>query len=269
MLLWREAFTAELEETADDPMVPMHDEPGTRPIYSSKGKFREHYPEGDEPQHHVHGNEPGEMETDFINWPDEGPSAAADTRTGHNWQDVFGPTISIPLPEKDEPVGRELLEPEVYTSPAMEPVEVSHDPAMQAFVRESAIQFQHSLREARVKDYLTMQRRRRRNRNRRPATPVAPTTTRQSIGMIYLWASQNFLDPLHMGECSLGLYIAPEFRRKDSVLAVDFVVKQAFQDPECHRLQSIMVENQDKLYILDLLARAYVFSPPSIIPQKR
>jgi hypothetical protein len=55
----------------------------------------------------------------------------------------------------------------------------------------------------------------------------------------------------------MGFYIAPAFRQKQSVVsAVNEVAKIAFNDRECHRLQSIVVDNDDKLPTLELLASA-------------
>jgi RimJ/RimL family protein N-acetyltransferase len=65
------------------------------------------------------------------------------------------------------------------------------------------------------------------------------------------------MDPLHMGECSMGFYIDPAFRQNQLIVnAVNEVTKIAFTDHECHRLQSIVVDNDDKLPTLELLASA-------------
>ena len=66
---------------------------------------------------------------------------------------------------------------------------------------------------------------------------ASPKITRRTISLIYMSTSQTLPDPLHMGECILGLYIDPVHCRKDCLLnAVDLFVKHAFQDLGCHRL---------------------------------
>ncbi|KJA16665.1 hypothetical protein HYPSUDRAFT_284726 [Hypholoma sublateritium FD-334 SS-4] len=261
VLLWREAFMAKIEEDADEPLVPLPGgSPGVSPIYASA--FPEVGPAAEAPMHVAHTAD--ETGSDFINWPDEGPAHEASTdASSEDTQEadymVLDGASPVLSPHAEDGVGREHLNPEVYTSPAKEPAELQQDPHMQTLVYESAKRFQQELREQRVKEYLASQRRqqRQRARARNPKPVEPPTTTRKPIGLIYLWTSQTFLDPLHMGECGLGVYIDPEHRGKDCLLgAVDGVVKFAFQDPNCHRLQSIIVENPDKLYTLELLARA-------------
>ena len=261
VLLWREAFMEKLEETADEPLVPLDGgSPGVRPIYASAGGVAEIGPDADAeaPMAADTADEPG---SHFINWPDEGPAheAPADAHSVEAQEvdymvlDGSSPILS---PHAEDGVGREHLSPE--TGPMEELAELPQDPHMQALVYDSAVRLQQTLREQRVKKYLAAQRRRSRARTVRNPKPVdPPTTTRKPIGLIYLWNSQTFLDPLHMGECGLGVYVDPEHRGKDCLFeAVDGVVKLAFQDPDCHRLQSIIVEHPDKLYILELLARA-------------
>ncbi len=262
VLLWREAFMEKLEETADEPLVPLDGgSPGVRPIYASAGGVPEIGPDADA-EAPMAADTADEMGSDFINWPDEGPAheAPADAHSADtqevDYMDLDG-SSPILSPRAEDGVGREHLNPE--TGPTEELPELPEDPHTQILVYQSAERVQQELRERRVKEYLAAQRRRTRartsTRNLRPADP--PTTTCKPAGLIYLWTSQTFLDPLHMGECGLGVYVDPEHRGKDCLFeAVDGVVKRAFQDPNCHRLQSIIVEHPDKLYILELLARA-------------
>ncbi|PPQ73835.1 hypothetical protein CVT24_012260 [Panaeolus cyanescens] len=77
------------------------------------------------------------------------------------------------------------------------------------------------------------------------------------IGLIYLSTSQNYEDPLHLGECMLGFYVDPAHRHRPNLSdALDAVVAVAFRDHGCHRIQSIVVDNPDKLYSLQTLANA-------------
>lgn len=270
--LWREAFYAKLEQTSNDPPLSLSQfnqsqEQGVLPTYLSKGKFPE-YSSGflshDQPEtepallNRIQENADDDV-SDLINWPDEGPSDVAAHRQEHDTAD-FPMDISSPQPWQDV-LGRELLEPEVYTSPAREPVELPPDSEVQAFIYESAVKYQEELRSRTIKAYQLSKRREQMRAEAPPAAPAEPTKTTMPIGLIYLWTSQTLVDPLHMGECTLGLYIIPEQRGKDCLVdAAIEVVELAFKDPECHRLQSIIVENPDKLYNLDLLAQACVFS---------
>lgn len=261
VLLWREAFMAKIEEDTDEPLVPLHGgAPDVRPIYASRFPDVGPAAAAEAPMHMADAAD--ETGSDFINWPDEGPAHEAHTdAAGADAQEadymVLDGASPILSPHAEDGVGREHLSPEVYTSPAKEFAELKQDPHMQTLVYDSAVRLQQALREKRVKKYLAAQRRQQRARVRDPRPVGPPTTTCKPIGLIYLWTSQTFLDPLHMGECGLGVYIIPEHRGKDCLLAaVDGVVKLAFQDPNCHRLQSIIVENPDKLYTIELLARA-------------
>jgi RimJ/RimL family protein N-acetyltransferase len=267
--LWREAFFAKLEQTSNDPpLSPSHQshEPGVRPTYLSKGKFpdyRSGFLSDDQLGAELNRIEESDDDdvSDLINWPDEGPSDVAAHRQEHMYDTAdFPMDISSPQPWHDV-LGRELLEPEVYTSPARDPVELAPDPDIQAFIYESAVRYQEELRSQTIKEYQLSKRREQMRAEAPPALPAEPTKTTMPIGLIYLWTSQTLVDPLHMGECTLGIYIIPEHRGKDCLVdAANEVIELAFKDPECHRLQSIIVENPDKLYNLDLLARACVFS---------
>lgn len=80
------------------------------------------------------------------------------------------------------------------------------------------------------------------------------------IGLIYLSTSQNYDDPLHLGECTLGFYVDPAHRHRPNLsTALDAVAAVAFRDHTCHRLQSIIVDNPEKFYSLQTLASAYVY----------
>jgi len=137
--------------------------------------------------------------------------------------------------------GREHLESLQPNSPShvetISPIDTA-GPNLDALMHDAAIRLQNELRSNRIRAHESK------------TTPIP-------IGLIYLSASQNFLDPLHMGECSMGLYIDPAFRHKGAIInAINDVTEVAFNSHECHRLQSIVVDNEDKLPILELLASA-------------
>ncbi|KAF9482697.1 hypothetical protein BDN70DRAFT_874703 [Pholiota conissans] len=260
VLLWREAFMAKLEQSSNEPIPPSNvTQTHEQPIYSGKGKFPEFYS-----GFRDHGQTGAllnpfqgsdEDSSDLINWPDEGSS----NPSGFYDPSDFPMDVSSPGPDPDE-LGREYLQQEVYptnrSSPIIAATELPVDPNLQAMINEAAAKYQDELRAKTIKKYQMAKLKEQKKRKNPPAPPAEPTKMLAPIGLIYLWTSQTFLDPLHMGECSLGFYITPEYRGKDCLVdATSEVVDLAFKDPECRRLQSIVVENPDKLYNLDLLAR--------------
>jgi len=176
-----------------------------------------------------------------------------------DWSDVEGSTEPViqqgsskfyramnnpfrPLPE-DPNLGREYLESVQSDSPSLEFRETidKPDPNLKALIHDAALQLRSELRSNRIRAH--------------ESAAVEPKST--PIGLIYLSTSQNFMDPLHMGECSMGLYIDPAFRGKGAIInAINDVTEVAFNNHECHRLQSIVVDSEDMLHTLKLLASA-------------
>jgi RimJ/RimL family protein N-acetyltransferase len=62
------------------------------------------------------------------------------------------------------------------------------------------------------------------------------------IGLVYLTASQQVWDPLHVGELSIGIIIQPEHRGKGyGREVVSRVASIAFDHGQGHRLQAILL----------------------------
>ncbi|KDR72579.1 hypothetical protein GALMADRAFT_213117 [Galerina marginata CBS 339.88] len=272
ILRWREAFMAKLEEA--EPIVPpsrFSDSDDEMDSYTDKGKAREisgpflvPHDQGSYPSMDANINE---IPDDFINWPDDMPGDDDGTKTMANEGPSSSnePLANLQIYSMIEPVvvdkefGREYLEPEQYDTPVPELPELPVDPKFQAFIYDSAIKYRDELRARTIADYEKKKRARQAAQAARPL-PASPASAKKEvvpIGVIYLWTSQNFEDPLHVGEYSMGFYIAPDYRKREYLVdALNDVVKQAFNDHQCHRLQSIIVENNDKLYTLQLLAAA-------------
>jgi len=147
-------------------------------------------------------------------------------------------------PRREDPnFGREYLASVQSESPSLEPMEPIDKPSpnLEALIHGAALHLRGELRSNRIRAH--------------ELVASEPKTT--PIGLIYLSTAQNFMDPLHMGECSMGLYIAPAFRGKRAIInAINDVTEVAFNNHECHRLQSIVVDSEDMLPTLKLLASA-------------
>lgn len=257
--------------------IESDDEDGA-PSYTGKGKLPEYGGSFLIPHSQDHISTPIYSTSDdpesFINWPEDstndhdgdrlhgGPSFNNYSMPLEPVIDIYKPIVPVVVGKE---YGREYLEPDRYRTPARRLPKAPADPKYQAYLYEEAVRHRDELRAKRIAEYERKQAKQARQLALQtwplPSSPtVSPTQKVKSpIGLIYLWNSQNFDDPLHMGECSLGFYIAPEFRkRKYLVDALNDVVKQAFHDDQCHRLQAIVVENDDKLYSLQLLSASYV-----------
>ncbi|KAF9556275.1 hypothetical protein CPC08DRAFT_97133 [Agrocybe pediades] len=92
-------------------------------------------------------------------------------------------------------------------------------------------------------------------RRRSPLPPLMPIVG-IPIGIVYLWAPQSLSEnPLHGGEYCMGFYISPEYRAHTQLPRVlHNTIEQAFDDASCHRLQLILVENKEKLYVLEMVS---------------
>lgn len=65
----------------------------------------------------------------------------------------------------------------------------------------------------------------------------------KAIGLVYLTASPNFWDPLHVGELNIGIILQPKFRGKGYAQEVVLrVASIAFDEGHCHRLQAILLD---------------------------
>ncbi|KAF8899771.1 hypothetical protein CPB84DRAFT_1115184 [Gymnopilus junonius] len=254
VLKWREAFLDKLEDDDFEPIVPptkpedfddeesMHDDQDTIST---------------DPETQMDENT-----ANYINWPedtllDEQPvyqSSSVEPLTGLQFYKPIEPVLV------DKEFGREYLEPEQYDTPVPPPPEIPTIPEMDTFIYEQAVQYRDRLRALRVAEYERKQARRARQAARPPTSPgslpnIGSTPCNKPIGLIYLWTPQTFNDPLHMGECNLGFYFVPEYRKKEYLAeALNKAVEEAFEDKQCHRLQSIVVENDEKLYTLQLLS---------------
>jgi hypothetical protein len=264
-------------ETDDEP----DDE---QPIVTDKGKMREH------PVMPLWGNSRARQDPfdadheDLINWPEDGsdiggpPSTVDDSISDdepippltpfHSSELGFG---SVGIPRVDENFGREYLEPD--TEPVGELPPIPEDPVFKKFIKASALKIRDQFRARTVHLYEKRKAQRAAKAARREALgdidasattatpsqkpPVTWTSTSKAIGLVYLTSSQKFADPLHMGECNIGVYIAPEYRTAENASdAINAVVEDAFRDPDCHRLQAILVDHQDILDFLSLYSSA-------------
>ncbi|CAA7268361.1 unnamed protein product [Cyclocybe aegerita] len=212
----------------------------------------------------------GQVNTDdFINWPEDAPSpshhqsppATTSYATSEADESELSPSHGYQPKEVDENLGREYFEPELDTRPLPAQPEIPEDEELQKVILESAHRYREELRARRVAEFEERQIRKNSGRWPRPRTPPAsPSPLRKvskPIGLTYLATSQYFQDPLHIGECNIGVYIAPEFRDVEGIPeAIDQVVEFAFTNKDCHRLQAIVVENEDKWHSLNLLTTA-------------
>ena len=233
----------------------------------------------------------------LINWPedtasDDGgpPSTLADDES-FIWADgessTRSPTPAFNYgghgyedggPPSDDNFGREYLEPDMGLAGRLP--EIPQDPELQKFIRESAIKFRDQLRARTVHLYEKRKAELAQQRaagvtGKQPAAvaPPAPmgftqkkppfvsdpstSTKTKPIGLVYITASQNFSDPLHVGECNFGIYIAQEHWDKGRVSEViHTVIEDAFKDHNCHRLQAILIDHQDTFDYLNLYASA-------------
>ncbi len=264
------------------------DEPDDEPITTDKGKMREH------PVMPLWGNSRARQNPfdadheDLINWPDDGsdiggPPSTVDDDISlisddeptpalispfHSGEFGFG---SVGIPRVDENFGREYLEPD--TEPVGELPSIPEDPVFKKFMKQSALKIRDQFRARTVHLYEKRKAQRAAKAARRealgdidaPATTATPpqkpavtwSSTSKAIGLVYLTSSQKFADPLHMGECNIGVYIAPEYRTVENASdAINAVVEDAFRDPECHRLQAILVDHQDIIDFLSLYSIA-------------
>ncbi|KAJ3494479.1 hypothetical protein NLJ89_g10799 [Agrocybe chaxingu] len=207
---------------------------------------------------------------DFINWPEDAPSPSAHhsppsttgCATGSEEDESELSSIYGHQPrEVDENLGREYLEPDLDTRSLPAQPEIPENEELQQVILKSAHRYREELRARRVAEFQERQIRRNSEGWPRPRTsPPPPSPLRKvskPIGLTYLATSQHFQDPLHIGECNIGVYIAPEFRDIEGIPeAIDQVVEFAFTDKDCHRLQAIVVENEDKWHSLNLLTTA-------------
>ena len=234
--------------------------------------------------------------SDLINWPEDAASddSAPPSTPGDDesfvWTDGQS-SIGSPISafkfgedryegegfESDDNFGREYLEPEM--GPVGKLPVIPQDPELQKFIRESAIKFRDQLRARTVHLYEKRKAELARaagvaaGKKPAAAAPPAPVeftqrepplafdlgtfTKTTPIGIVYLTTSQNFSDPLHVGECNFGIYIAPEYWNEGRVSEViHTVIEDAFKDHNCHRLQAILVDHQDIFDYLNLYASA-------------
>jgi RimJ/RimL family protein N-acetyltransferase len=252
---WQEAFNSDLEEAGEGLFIPPEEDPDAPFFPRARGAA------GPRPDSLI--TDPSRLPftslaiddpDDFMNWPDEDPLTTPVIQQGPS---KFYTVTNSDAPFRsrfvDPNLGREYLEPEQYDSPP--PVlKDTTDPKAEALLYDAAIRFQDELRSKRIEAYEA-------KKARKALQHSAPVQSAKSkivpMGLIYLSTSQNFMDPLHMGECSMGFYIDPAFRQNQLIVnAVNEVTKIAFTDHECHRLQSIVVDNDDKLPTLELLASA-------------
>jgi len=209
---------------------------------------------------------------DFINWPEDNSSEAggppSTTDDGASSVDDFhsfdhnGMAHTAEEPYGGiEVLGRELLQFDDPSEPIPELPEIPEDPEVKRQIMESAIKYRDHLRAMRVQKYEEKRARKMMftGQTQRPPPPPLPTFEKKEkpVGLIYLTTSQHFLDPLHMGECNIGAYIAPEYRSLDNAAdAINAVVEHAFRDRDCHRLQAIIVDHKDKIDALTLFSSA-------------
>jgi hypothetical protein len=193
---------------------------------------------------HPHASSASMTSDDCVNWPEsdeEGSTPPIIQEGSSKFYSAMNHPFRPPLADLNfggqHMASLQSDAPSFMSGETISPIDKA-DPNLEVPMHDAAIRLRGELRSNRVRAHET-----------------APKTT--PIGLIYLSASQNFLDPLHMGECSMGLYIDPAFRQKGAIInAINDVTEVAFNNHECHRLQSIVVDNEDKLPILELLASA-------------
>ncbi|KAJ7152580.1 hypothetical protein C8R43DRAFT_885996 [Mycena crocata] len=103
---------------------------------------------------------------------------------------------------------------------------------------------------------------------RRPATPpnnwetanelvnlVEANVTKNPIGIIYLSASPFSTSP-HLGELNLGIILDAKYRSKGYAReALQLVMKHAFDDKHCHRIQASLLNLSAKDRLISLLTQ--------------
>lgn len=222
---------------------------------------------------------PAAINDHLINWPedtqsDDGPSppSSDDDLYSDNLSespvllayDQFGFPVD---PHRDDSnLGREYFEPD--REPPLQLPHIPEDPIAKQFVKEAALRKMDELRAQTVHLYekkkARLARRRGREANNQNGTISVEVSTRivtppkivarnTPIGLVYLTSSQDFVDPLHKGECNIGFYVAPEYRTsKDLSMALNSAIEAAFRDQDCHRLQAVLIDHPDILDFLSL-----------------
>ncbi|KAF8157005.1 hypothetical protein B0H34DRAFT_480797 [Crassisporium funariophilum] len=287
VLKWRVAFFAKLDERQEEfvPTPNLGGIPFDFGQGSQGSTLQSSDPKGKMPE--LPDMQMNDDANDLINWPEDDPadghqgnsSRPDESPVDHEQTFDQSETYyynssyeSLGIVEPDAEFGREYLEPEVYDTPVVELPEIPIDPKMQAIIYEAAVKYQNELRARRIEEYQNASVNR--PEPNPPPTPPpieslpplpspppadhgiigwypsgpAPRSRKTPIGLIYLTSSQTFDDPLRMGELYLGMYVTPEHRGKSYLVdAINQVVKVAFDDPECHRIQAIIVNNKDIL----------------------
>ena len=269
-----------------DHYLPEEDFDGDAGSHDGKGKMRE--PGVIAPWAHsrpvVDQPIPASVNDHLINWPEDGlsddnagpPSSNEDfyfiSETESPAPFVF-PQFMFPggpPPPVDPNFGREYFEPD--TEPPLKLPPIPDDPIEKKAVREAANRKVDELRGQTVRLFEMKQARLARSRlleardkanGREKRERVLQMDSgqripnRKPIGLVYVTSSQNFWDPLHKGECNIGLYVAPEYRTLDRLLeALHRAIEDAFHNQDCHRLQAVMVDNSDILDFLSLYTSA-------------
>jgi hypothetical protein len=213
----------------------------------SKGKMRER-------QYIPRVNPPAQIPStsndfdDYVNWPDDIPDEHAQDDQLYHETEAYS---RLDGAEFTPVLGREILEPEQFNSP-VGISEIHPDPTPKAFMHGEAIKYQGMLRAQRIKAYQDAS-------VFKPLFIDPPGPKSVPIGIIYLASSQNVDDPMHRGQLNIGIYVAPKYIEEPGVVqAVKKVVNEAFHDPNCHRLQAIIVDHMTKIDTLELYTARYV-----------
>ena len=239
VLKWREAFLAQLQE-GDNEEISLES-------HLSKGKMRER-------QYIQTVNPPAQIPNtsnnfdDYVNWPDDIQSDehAQDDQLYHETEAYS----RLDGAELTPVLGREILIPEQFYSP-VGTSEICPDPTLKAFVHDEAMKYQGMLRGQRIKAY--------QDASAFKSLFIDPGPKPKPIGIIYLASSQNVDDPMHRGQLNIGIYVAPMYIEEAGVVqAVKKVVNEAFHDPNCHRLQAIIVDHTTKINTLELYTARYI-----------
>lgn len=185
---------------------------------------------------------------DYVNWPDDIPDEHAQDDQLYHETEAYS---RLDGAEFTPVLGREILEPEQFNSP-VGISEIHPDPTPKAFMHGEAIKYQGMLRAQRIKAYQDAS-------VFKPLFIDPPGPKSVPIGIIYLASSQNVDDPMHRGQLNIGIYVAPKYIEEPGVVqAVKKVVNEAFHDPNCHRLQAIIVDHMTKIDTLELYTARYV-----------
>ena len=255
ILKWQEAFQADIDEN-----------PPTRPLSDIFIRDTEAEPE---PELQERPYQPSQSQLQeaaiYFNWPDGAPEKFTDAQE-IDMVDEVSTSALVPPPESSYLPSIEEFDLTMASDaePIQFPPRIEQSPEERKWLYDAAIVKRDQLRAATVANYEKKKRERAReaqqSQSQRREPPVQ-SNWEVPIGIVYLWTTQNIADDrLHGGEYCMGFYVAPEHRNLQNIpRALNHTIEQAFDDDMCHRVQLIIVDNKEKLYILQIVSALYVF----------